>query len=184
MKQKAVPSLRCFNFKPLLPAKIQILYALYNFLQWKSHLKERNMHRSSTVYKWKQSKTVLNKYVGGFWCERTTVKGLFLEEAFLWIIDSYFGQKQCFKLICLNDGCVFLKTHSFLPHKTLIVGLDYWDVFISCLDLHSDGTHSLQKIHWWANDVMLNFLKSVPMRKQTHLHLGFFSKFSFLVNLF
>ncbi len=35
---------------------------------------ERNMHRSS---KWKQSKTVLNKYVCGFWCERTTLDGLF-----------------------------------------------------------------------------------------------------------
>ncbi len=22
--------------------------------------------------------------------------------------------------------------------------------FISCLDSHSDGTHSLQRIHWWA----------------------------------
>ncbi len=22
-----------------------------------------------------------------------------------------------------------------------------WDVFISCLDSHSDGTHSLQRIH-------------------------------------
>ncbi len=22
---------------------------------------------------------------------------------------------------------------------------------------HSDGTHSLQRIHWWASDVMLNF---------------------------
>ncbi len=34
----------------------------------KSHLKyERNMHRPSTVNKRKQTKTVLNKYVGGFW---------------------------------------------------------------------------------------------------------------------
>ncbi len=39
-------------------------------------------------------------------------------------------------------------------------GVDYCDVFISCLDSHSDGTHSLQRIHWWASDVMLNFSKS------------------------
>ncbi len=26
--------------------------------------------------------------------------------------------------------------------------VDYCDVFISCLDSHSDGTHSLQSIHW------------------------------------
>ncbi len=25
-------------------------------------------------------------------------------------------------------------------------GVDYYDVFISCLDSHSDGTHSLQRI--------------------------------------
>ncbi len=38
--------------------------------------------------------------------------------------------------------------------------VDYCDVFISCLDSHSDGTHSLQSIHWWASDVMLHFSKS------------------------
>ncbi len=45
-------------------------------------------------------------------------------------------------------------------------------VFISCLDSHSDGTHSLKRIHWWASDVMLKFSKSVPIEKETHLHLG------------
>ncbi len=50
--------------------------------------------------------------------------------------------------------------------------VDYCDVFISCLDSHSDGTHSLQSIHWWASDV--HFSKSVLMKKQTHLHLGCF----------
>ncbi len=44
--------------------------------------------------------------------------------------------------------------------------------FISCLDSHSDGTHLLQMIHCWASDVMLHFYESVPMKKQTHLHLG------------
>ncbi len=36
----------------------------------------------------------------------------------------------------------------------------YCDVFINCLDSHSDGTHSLQRIHWWASDIMLHFSKS------------------------
>ncbi len=31
--------------------------------------------------------------------------------------------------------------------------VDYCDVFISSLDSNSDGTHSLQRIHWWASDV-------------------------------
>ncbi len=58
--------------------------------------------------------------------------------------------------------CV-LQTHRFLLHKTWINELgscgllvNYCNVFISCLDSHSDGTHSLQRIHCWASDVMLN----------------------------
>ncbi len=64
-----------------------------------------------------------------------------------------------------------LKTRSFSLHKIGVVWITC-DVFISCLDSHSDGTHSLQWIHWWASDLMLNFTKSVQMKKQTHLHLG------------
>ncbi len=45
-------------------------------------------------------------------------------------------------------------------------GVDYCDVFIICLDSHSDGTHSLQSIHWWASDVMLHF-RFVQMRVNT-----------------
>ncbi len=48
--------------------------------------------------------------------------------------------------------------------------VDYCNVFISCLDSHSDGTHSLN-IHWTSH-VMQLFSKSVQMKKQTHLHLG------------
>ncbi len=49
----------------------------------------------------------------------------------------------------------WFQAHSFLLHKMLIDGLKlcellvyYCDVFISCLNSHSDGTHSLQRIHW------------------------------------
>ncbi len=38
--------------------------------------------------------------------------------------------------------------------------VDYRDVFIRCLNSHSDGTHSLQRIHWRTTDVMLHFSKS------------------------
>ncbi len=30
--------------------------------------------------------------------------------------------------------------------------VNYCDGFISCLDSYFDGTHSLQRIHWWASD--------------------------------
>ncbi len=91
--------------------------------------------------------------------------------------------------ICLLMMNLLYK-HRFSLHKMLTDGLewcgllvDYCDVFISCLDSHSDGTHSLQRIHWWASHVVLHFSKSVPMKKETHLYLGWpkgeyiFSKF-------
>ncbi len=56
-------------------------------------------------------------------------------------------------------------------------GVDYlWIIVMFFIYFtHSDGTHSLQRIHWWATDVMLNISKSVLMKKQTHLHCGFIS---------
>ncbi len=40
-------------------------------------------------------------------------------------------------------------------------------MFLSAVWAHSDGTHSLQRIHWWASDVMLNFSKSVLMKSNS-----------------
>ncbi len=165
--------LRRFNGKPLFQAKIQVLSEKVIFLI---------RRQICTIYKWKQSKTVLNRYVGGFWCKRTKgtdfIYFFFLEEVLLWIMGAHFGQKLQFK-VKMSQLISFLQTCSFSLHKTLIDGLewcgllvDYYNVIISRLDFHSDGTHSLQRIHWWASDLMLNFSKSVPMNKQTRLHLG------------
>ncbi len=48
-----------------------------------------------------------------------------------------------------------LQTHTFSLHNAFIKGLEwcgllvhYCDVFITCLGSHSDGTHSLQRIHF------------------------------------
>ncbi len=83
----------------------------------------------------KQLYLIYNKYAGRFFFT-------FL----LLIMDLYLGD-------LLKDGFVSYKHISL--HKTLIDGLEssgllvnYCDVFISCLDSHSDGTHSLQRIHW------------------------------------
>ncbi len=82
----------------------------------------------------------------------------------LWTYVLATNVKTHYRWIC------FLQTRSFSLHKMLIDELewcglfvDYCNVFISCLNSHSDGTHSLQRIHWWASDVMLNFFKSVLM---------------------
>ncbi len=41
----------------------------------KKKIQERNMHRSSTVY----TKSVLNKYVGEVWCQRTIGEGIIMD---------------------------------------------------------------------------------------------------------
>ncbi len=40
---------------------------------------------------------------------------------------------------------LFLRNTQLLASQDVKSGVDYCDVFISCLDSHSDGTHSLQK---------------------------------------
>ncbi len=44
-----------------------------------------------------QSKTTLNKYVGGFWCERQQEMDFFTGGII--IMDSYFDQKWQFKTV-------------------------------------------------------------------------------------
>ncbi len=66
--------------------------------------------------------------------------------------------------------------------------VDYCDVFISCLDSHSDGTHSLQRIHQWASKGMLHFSKSDEETNSSTSWMAdgecIFSKFKFLGELF
>ncbi len=125
---------------------------------------ERNLHRSSTVYKPKESKTALNKYVGGFWCKIQLEEMDFFTGGSI-IMDYITG--ILVKSILIMDLFFTNIVKMFWLHKMLIDGLewcgllvDYCDVFISCLDSHSDGTHSLQRIHQWASDGMLHFSKS------------------------
>ncbi len=61
--------------------------------------------------------------------------------------------------------------------------VNYCDICISCSDSHCDGTHSLQTIHWWTSDMMLNFSKSFSMKKQINLHLGCLRVNTFSANL-
>ncbi len=64
------------------------------------------------------------------------------------------------------------RNHDLGVASAMLYHLSYRKAIISCLDSHSDGTHSLQRIHWWESDVMLNFSKTVLMKKLTHLYLG------------
>ncbi len=58
-------------------------------------------------------------------------------------------------------------------------GVDYCNVFISCLDSHSDGTHSLQSIHCWDTDAMLHFSKS---DEDTNSSTSFWANVHFWLN--
>ncbi len=72
-----------------------------------------------------------------------------------------------------NNNLKFIKClDEFITNKIEWSVVDYCDVFIGCLDSHSDGTHSLQMIHWWASNVMLNLPKSILMKKQTWMGWG------------
>ncbi len=63
-------------------------------------------------------------------------------------------------------------------------GVNYlWIIVISCLDSHSDGTHSLQRIHWWSSDLMLNFSKFCSNEETiSSISLQISANFHFWVN--
>ncbi len=88
---------------------------------------EKNMHRSSTVYKWKQSRTVQNKYDSEFWCEFS------LEEALLW--TGILARSDGLKLKRLNNRYFFKQTCSFSLHKMLIDGLEYLWIIVMFLSV-------------------------------------------------
>ncbi len=87
-------------------------------------------------------------------------------------MDLYFGKKQEFEVKMSKSLICFLQEKK----KTAIHDIRHWlmdwncmdycDVFYQLFGSHSDGTHSLQMIHWWTSDVMQHFSKSVLMKKQ------------------
>ncbi len=103
------------------------------------------------------TKTVQNSYVRvDFYVRGKSKKGLLLwRKAWMHILARSDG----FKLKCLEYGFLYCKHAAFCFTKQTIIDhlewcgliVDYCDVFISCLDSHSDGTHS--------SYVMLNFSK-------------------------
>ncbi len=134
---------------------------------------ERNMHRSSTVYKPKQFKTnmsvdfdVRGKQEMDFFTEGS-VNGDY------WLIFGQKWQLKCHWLIC------FLQTRSFLLHfKMFTDGLEWSGLLWFLSAVWTGGTHSLQRIHWWASDVMLIVFPDLFPWIKTHLHLGWREGFS------
>ncbi len=65
----------------------------------------------------------------------------------------------------------FLQTHSFSHDSNWLTENMVYLWIIIMFYSHSDGTHSLQRINWWASNVMQHFSKSVQIKKWTHLRL-------------
>ncbi len=94
-------------------------------------------------------------------------------EALLWIIDFILARSNPLNLKRLMMDC-FLQTCIFaLQDMNRWTGLlvDYCDVFISCLDSHSDGTHSLQRIKSYrcVSTVVFIFQGNCYFRHNTHV---------------
>ncbi len=80
----------------------------------------------------------------------------------LWRGDLYFSWKQMFKAKnVLMIDLILTNTELFTPQDIIWWTGVVWIIvmFLSAVWTHSDGTHSLQSIHWWS-DVMLHFSKS------------------------
>ncbi len=61
-------------------------------------------------------------------------------------------------LLIQTRFCFFTEESNIIDNIELCgLPVDYFYVFIICLDSDSDGTHSLQRIHWRASTVRLNF---------------------------
>ncbi len=88
-----------------------------------------------------------------------------LDEVLLYIMT----RRDCLKLkwwICFLQTCSFWLHTQDINWWTGVVWITcglLW-CFFSCLD--SDGTHSLQRIHWWASDGMLNSPYLFPWRNK------------------
>ncbi len=103
-----------------------------------------------------------------FWCKRWQQWWTFFTRGSVFIDYGFLPRSKIKLMMPLfpTNMQLFIQTDGL---ESLLE--DCCDASISCLDSHSDGTHSLRRNHWWANVVILNFFKSVPKkRKKKQIH--------------
>ncbi len=144
------------------------------FLHWNKCSIPSLAHQWILCSEWVPSETVLFSHLNSDVHLYLLIE---MKQCFYWIklvlIDGSYSMSLKMYLMDFIDF-FFLQT---LFTSQDITGLewcgllvDYCDVFISCLYSRSDGTHSLQRISWWASNLKL--LSPNLMTKQTHLHSG------------
>ncbi len=135
------------------------------------------MHRSITVYKWKLSKTVLNKYVVMVLMWETGGDGIFQWRKCyygLWTL-WYSGQKWRFKVKMPQSWICFLENMQLFTSQDVDwSGVDYLWIIVMFLSavwtlILTAPIHCRASI---AETLMQRHISPNLMKKQTHLHLG------------
>ncbi len=110
--------------------RLKYKFSIYKIAYYIKKKSESGEKHAEIKHCW-QAKTVLNKYINGFRCERTENNLLFY--SLLSIMNLYFDQKWQFEVKIPYLSVCLLQTHSFWLYKNWSC-VDYCDVFISCLD--------------------------------------------------
>ncbi len=121
-----------------------------------SHIK---VHRHITVFIWKW--WLICAYFSLDSDEMTS----HLRKQYYWWRTFIFSWMQWFEIKMSYDQFVYFKHTTFWFTKPLMdwSRVDYLWIIVRFLSdvCHSDGTHSLQRIHWWGRDLMLNLKKNL-----------------------
>ncbi len=93
-----------------------------------------------------------------------------------WVVSS---TEQIWRNYLLTNGSSTVNGCHQNENPNLLV--DYCEVFISCLDSRSDGTHSLQRIQWWVCNAKFLFwwrnkliLDGLSMSKYSSLNVNIY----------
>ncbi len=131
-------------------------------LQWKSASSVAlsiKIHRHITVFIWKR--WLICAYFSLDSDEMTS----HLRKQYYWWRTFIFSWMQWFEIKMSYDQFVYFKHTTFWFTKPLMdwSRVDYLWIIVRFLSAvcHSDGTHSLQRIHWWERDLMLNLKKNL-----------------------
>ncbi len=93
-----------------------------------------------------------------------------IEKAILWIEDLNFIWKQWFEVKKVLMDLFFTNTQIFTSQDINLWTGVMWIIvmFLSAVLTHSDGTHSLQRIHWWASEETIYIFNGLI---SAHFHL-------------